>query len=73
MTCDTDDLWYRWPVIQTVLYRRYCTDGIIDQLLGKTTNEIADEEAEAVPIEQQNKRERLVAPTAGGQTELYLG
>jgi len=42
-------------------------------LLGKTTNEIADEEAEAVPIEQQNKRERLVAPTAGGQTELYLG
>ena len=36
------------------------TDDIMDQLLGETTGEIADEVAEeAVPIEQQYKRERF--------------
>ena len=47
------------------------THRVIDQLLGETTgDEVAEE---AVYIEQQYKRERLLALAAGGQTDLYLG
>ena len=51
------------------------TDDTIDRLLGETTTDetTSVEVVEAVPIEQQYKRERLVALAAGGQTDLYLG
>ena len=47
------------------------TDDIIDQLLGETDCS-GVEVAEAIPIKQQYKHERLIALAAGGQSEIYL-